>query len=176
MLESLALGLVKTLIAFLFKSYVATQSSVHIEGAPRWYMQNTADKVCVYDYQTGGLDAIDRAKQESYVKMNTELTNIIEAVIYQNYSDLKDPKEKQFVMAFKNDKYAPVFIRKTMTFPNIDYRKSEQTAFVKACIDKDTIVEYQKKRINKIKYALTHKHADDAFKEMESGDMSLDEK
>jgi len=174
MIEGIALALAKTLASYLFKTYVLMQSQVHIEGAPKWYMQSDSANVCVYDFKTGGMEAVDKAKQATYPKMEKELSGILEAVIYQNYSDLKDPKEKKFVMMFKNDADAPIFIRKTMKFPGIEYKKSNHTAFVKACINKDVVLKYQEKRIDTIKYELTHKRANDAFEEMESGDMSLE--
>lgn len=174
MIETIALGLVKTLATFLFKSYVLMQSNINIDGAPHWYMQNVSSHVCVYDYKTGGMEAVEKAKAAAYPRMERELSGILEAVIYENYSNLRDPKEKAFVMMFRNDPEAPVFIRKNMSFPNIDYSKKDRIAFVKACIDKDTVIDYQEKRVETIKYELTHKRADDAFEEMESGDMSLE--
>lgn len=174
MIEGIALALMKTLASFLFKNYVLMQSKVDIEGAPSWYMNPKSSNVCVYDHQSGSYSAIDTAKTNTYSKMETELSNIIEAVIYENYSDLKDPKEKKFVMLFKNDADAPAFIRKNMKFPGITYKKKLSMAFVSGCIDKDTIIEYQQKRSDKIAYELTHKRADDAFDELESGDMSLE--
>lgn len=167
MLEGIALALMKTLATYLFKTYVLSQSVVKIEGAPSWYLQNVESQVCVYDYEQGGMEAIDKAKDATYPKMEKELSGIIEAVIYEGYSDLKDPKEKKFVMMFKNDPDAPVFVRKNMTFPGIEYRKKDQAAFVKACIDKDVIIDYQQKRTEKIKYELTHLRADNAFDELD---------
>jgi len=168
MIESIGLALMKTLASYLFKTYILSQSKINIEGAPSWYLQNVSSQVCVYDYQKGSFDAVDRAKANTYPKMQQELTNILEAVIYEHYSDLKDEKEKKFVMMFKNDADAPIFIRKFMKFPAIDYKKAEHTAFVKGCIDKDTIIAYQDKRISTIKYNLTHKRAEDAFDELDS--------
>jgi hypothetical protein len=167
MIEGIALALMKTLATYLFKNYVLAQTNIKIEGAPSWYMQNNPYQVCVYDHQPGGFDAVDKAKAATYPKMQKELSGIIEAVIYNNYADLKDPKEKKFIMQFKDDKDAPVFIRANMKFPSIEYKKKEQTAFVKGCIDKKVIVSYQEKRADKIKYELTHHRADNAFEEMD---------
>ncbi|MGD9807676.1 MAG: hypothetical protein AB7E76_00935 [Deferribacterales bacterium] len=168
MIESIALALMKTLATFLFKSYMVSQAKINIEGAPAWYMQNDSARVCVYDFQKGGLGAVDKAKDGAYLKMNEELSDILETVIYQNFSNLKDQKEKTFVMMFKDDKDAPYFIRQHMTFLDIEYKKNIQTAFVKACIDKDTIIAYQDKRVGTIKYELTHKRADNAFEELDN--------
>ncbi|PLX70892.1 MAG: hypothetical protein C0602_05155 [Denitrovibrio sp.] len=174
MIEGLALALMKTLATYLFKTYVLYTAKVNIEGAPNWYMSNVQSQVCVYEHQYGGLEAIDKAKADTYPKMQKELSGIIEAVIYENYSKLKDPKEKKFVMAFKNDPDAPVFIRKNMQFTGIEYKKKQQVAFIQACIDKDIILKYQQARADVIKYELTHKRADSAFEELEEGDMSLE--
>ena len=173
MIEGIALALMKTLATYLFKNYILMQSQVKIEGAPKWYMQNVSSQVCVYDHQTGGMEAVDNAKAATYPKMEKELSNILEAVIYENYSDLKDPKEKEFVMMFKDDPDANIFVRKTMSFPGIEYKKKSQSAFVKACIQKDAIIKYQEKRSETIKYELTHNRANSAFDELEDGDMKL---
>jgi len=174
MIEGIALALMKTLGSYLFKHYILATSTINIEGAPKWYMQNNTAQVCVYDHKTGSIEAVERAKDAAYPKMQKELSDILEAVIYKNYSNLKDPKEKQFVMMFKDDADAPVFIRKTMSFPAIEYREKTRAAFVKGCIDKDVIIEYQEKRTDKIRYELTHKRAGAAHDELESGDMSLE--
>jgi len=167
MIEGIALALMKTLATYLFKNYILMQTKVNIEGAPSWYMQNVSSQVCVYDHQTGGMEAVDAAKAAAYPKMEKELSNIIEAVIYENFSNLKDLKEKAFVMRFKNDAEAPVFVRKNMSFPGIEYKKTQRIAFVKACIDKDVILKYQQVRTDTIQYELTHKRANDAFDELD---------
>jgi hypothetical protein len=174
MIESIGLALVKSLVTYLFNVYVLAASTVKIDGAPGWYMQNDSANVCVYEYQHGGLESVDAAKSKAYPDMEKQLTYIIEAVIYDNYSTLKDPSEKRFVMLFKSDADAPVFVRKTLVFPAVEYNKKIRTAFVKACIDKNQIVEYQKGRLETIKYQLTHKRAGDAFDEMEKEDMKLE--
>ncbi|ADD66834.1 hypothetical protein Dacet_0027 [Denitrovibrio acetiphilus DSM 12809] len=174
MIETIGIAILKSLAAFLFKSYMISQVKINIEGAPSWYMQPVEAQVCVFDHQSGGLEAIDKAKNYTYPKMENELSYILEATIQDKYKSLKDPKEKTFVSMFKNDKDAPVFIRKNMQFLNIDYDLDVKTAFVKGCIDKKTILAYQKERIETIKHELTHKRADEAFQEIENGDMSLE--
>ncbi len=66
MIEGIALALMKTLATYLFKNYVLMQSKINIEGAPNWYMQNVSNQVCVYDYKTGGMEAVDAAKAATY--------------------------------------------------------------------------------------------------------------
>lgn len=168
MIESIGIALLKTLSTYLFKTYLLSQSKINIEGAPSWYMKNVPAQVCVYDFKRGGMEAVDQAKAATYPKMQSELTYILESVIYENYSNLKDEKEKKFVMMFKNDPDAPIFIRSHMKFPAIEYKKDVHTAFVKGCIDKDTIIAYQDKRVGTIKYELTHKRANDAFEELDN--------
>lgn len=169
MLESLALALAKTLATYLFKTYVLMQNNVKIEGAPIWYMQNVSASVCVYDYKVGGMESVDLAKATLNEKMNAEITKILETVIYENYKDLKDPKEKAFVYKFKIDAEAPIFINGNMKINNLEYIKKHRTTFAQGCIDKQILLDYQQKRIDKIKYDLTHMRADNAFDEMEKG-------
>lgn len=169
MLESLALALAKTLATYLFKTYVLMQNNVKIEGAPIWYMQNVPSSVCVYDYKVGGIETVDMAKASLHDKMNAEISKILETVIYENYKDLKDPKEKAFVYKFKVDAEAPIFINGNIKINNLEYIKKHSTTFAQGCIDKQVLIDYQNKRINKIKYELTHMRADAAFDEMDKG-------
>ncbi|TCK61573.1 hypothetical protein [Seleniivibrio woodruffii] len=173
MLESIALALVKTLATFLFKTYVLMAGNVSIDGAPYWYMKNVSSSVCVYDYKQGGLETVDAVKLSTAGKMKSEIEKILETVIYSEYSNLKDPKEKQFVYMFKNDPEASIFINQNIQFPNLEYSKKYRTAFAQGCIDKEVILEYQTRRIDKIKYELTHKRAGDAFDELDKGDISV---
>ncbi|MGE4267617.1 MAG: hypothetical protein AB7F25_09290 [Deferribacterales bacterium] len=173
MVEAVAIAIVKTLASFLFKTYVFATSNVKIDGAPYWYMKNVSSSVCVYDYKQGGLESVDAVKDSTAAKMRAELTKIIETVIYSEYSDLKDPKEKQFVYMFKNDPEMNIFINRNIQFPNLEYNEKRRIAFAQGCIEKDVILDYQSKRADKIKYELTHKRANDAFDELDKGDISI---
>lgn len=173
MVEAIAMALIKTLATYLFKTYVLMTSNVKIDGAPSWYMKNVSSSVCVYDFKQGGLETVDAVKASTADKMKTELAKILETVIYSEYSNLKDPKEKQFVYMFKNDPEAGIFINQNIQFPNLEYNKKYRTAFSQGCIEKDIILDYQTKRIDKIKYELTHKRANDAFDELDKGDITV---
>lgn len=173
MLESLSITLLKALATYLFKTYVFLQSNVKIDGAPYWYMQNTSKAVCVYASATGGLEAVDTAKAASSQKMAGELSRIMQAVVYDGYHNLKDPKEKAFVNSFVNDPDASIFVNKSIQYPNVEYISKQRTAYVKGCIDKQTIIDYQTERADKIKYELTHMRADNAFDELGNADPTI---
>ncbi|WP_303849524.1 hypothetical protein [Seleniivibrio woodruffii] len=173
MVEAVALAIVKTLATYLFKTYVLMTNNVKIDGAPYWYMKNVSSSVCVYDFKQGGLESVDAVKDSTAAKMRAELSKIIETVIYSEFSNLKDPKEKQFVYMFKNDPEADIFVNQNIQFPNLEYNKKQRTAFAQGCIEKDIILDYQTKRAEKIKYELTHKRAGDAFDELDKGDISV---
>lgn len=173
MLESLALALVKSLTAYLFKTYVYLTSNIRIDGAPDWYLKNVSSAVCVYDVENGGLESVDAAKANSYTKMQTELSKIIQTVVYDSYRNLKDPKEKAFVNTFINDPDAGIFINKTLVFRNIDYNKKKHITFVQGCIDKQAIIDYQTERADKIRYELTHMRADNAFDDLDNGNIDI---
>jgi len=175
MIESIGIALAKALATYLFKVYLFTTSKINIEGAPYWYLRDVPAQVCVYDYKYGGYSAVDSAKAATYPKMRSEISNIVEIVIYENFLHLKSRDELNFVKAFKSDENLPVFVRSKMKHSAVEYKKSRYVAFVRGCIEKDEILDYQNKRIESIKYKLSHKRAGDAFSEMESGDMSLED-
>ena len=167
MFESIALALAKALATYLFKYYVMATPVVKIEGAPGWYYKESSSEICVFANERGGYSAVDALKGRSGTLMAEKIDGILQVAVYGNYRELKDPKEKEFVKAFMKDAELPVFITKTMKFRNIVYDKDIQTAFSKACIEKNELISYQEERLEKLKYSLSHERAGNAFDELE---------
>ncbi|MCD8491071.1 MAG: hypothetical protein LRY50_11515 [Geovibrio sp.] len=167
MFESIALALAKALATYLFKYYVMATPVVKIEGAPGWYYKESSSEICVFANERGGYNAVDALKGRSGILMAEKIDGILQVAVYDNYRELKDPKEKEFVKAFMKDAELPVFITKTMKFRNIVYDKDIQTAFSKACIEKNELISYQEERLEKLKYSLSHERAGNAFDELE---------
>jgi hypothetical protein len=168
MFESLALALAKAFATYLFKYYVLASPNVKIEGAPSWFYKESAQEICVFPYEKGGYETLESIKGKSVTMMTSKIDGITEIVVYENYRNLKDPKEKEFVKAFMKDSELPVFVRQSMRFRDIIYDKDTYTAFGKACIEKDELVKYQEERLGKLKTALSQERSDKAFEEMDS--------
>ncbi|GAB1535782.1 hypothetical protein ADMFC3_14130 [Geovibrio sp. ADMFC3] len=167
MFELIALALAKALAAYLFKFYVLATPVVKIEGAPNWFYKESSNEICVFAHERGGYDAVDALKGSSYTLMNEKINGILQVAVYDEYRNLKDPKEIEFTKAFMKDPELPVFITKTMQFRNIVYDKDIHTAFSKACIGKNELISYQEERLEKLKYSLSHERAGNAFDELE---------
>ncbi|MCX8083683.1 MAG: hypothetical protein N3C60_02045 [Calditerrivibrio sp.] len=166
-LEAIAVSLVKTLSSFLF-SKMLVYSDVNIQGAPSWFHKPESAYVCVSTYQEGGLESVDIAKDKAKKMMISKINEIMEIVVYDNYRNLENKSEKAFVKSFVKDDDLHIFVNKNIDFRNIEYVKKVNITFVRGCVDKNTIIEYEKERIDMIRKKLTHKRADEAFDELES--------
>jgi hypothetical protein len=174
MLEMLALTFVKFLANALLKGVWAYATGTDIQGAPSWFYKADKSRLCIYEFESGGLEAVEKAKKKAGIAMIKKIDDLIEVVLYDNYKDLKDPKEKDFIQKLGKDDNLHLFVRKNMVFHKIKYDKDLKTAFVKACIDNDVFLKYQKERSKKLAYELTHYRADKNFDELEKEDMNLE--
>lgn len=166
-LEAIAVSLVKTLSSFLF-SKMLVYSDINIQGAPSWFQQPESAYVCVSTYHEGGLESVEIAKDKAKRLMVSKINEIMEIVVYDNYRNLENKSEKAFIKTFLKDDELYIFVNKNLDFKNIEHIKKKQITFVRGCIDKNVIIEYEKERIGIIKYKLTHKRADEAFDELEN--------
>lgn len=166
-LEAIALSLVKTLSSFLF-SKMLVYSDVKIQGAPSWYQKADSAYVCVSTYNSGGLEAVEIAKDNAKKILINKINEIMEIVVYDNYRNIEDKSEKLFIKTFLKDEDLPVFVNKNIDYKNIEYIEKSKLAFVRGCIGKDVILSYEKERIGIIKNKLTHKRAENAFDELDN--------
>jgi len=166
-LEAIGLSLVKALSSFLF-SKMLVYSDINIQGAPTWFQKPESAYICISTYQEGDLGSVEIAKDKAKKQMSNKLNEIMEIVVYDNYRNLEDKSEKAFVKSFLNDEDLPIFVNKNIEFKNIEYVKKVNTTFVRGCISKDNVIEYEKERIELIRKKLTHKRADNAFEELDN--------
>jgi hypothetical protein len=166
-LEAIAVSLLKTLSSFLF-SKMLVYSDINIQGAPSWFQQPDSAYICVSTYQEGGLESVDIAKDKAKRLMASKINEVMEIVVYDNYRNLENPSEKVFIKTFLKDEDLPVFVNKNIEFKNIEYVKKVHITFVRGCIDKNTILGYEKERIDLIRKKLSHKRADEAFEELDN--------
>ncbi len=163
MIESLAFALVKTFIAFMFEQHLEHMQSVHIQGAPKWYYQQTVDHICDSGFAYGNLQAVDLAKAEARRQMVMHLSTALETVVHENFRDNRDPAERALIARFKRDENLPVFVETSVIYENIEYQDQRTTAYARVCIPKDTLLAYQEERVGKLKKAVTLHHRDRAF-------------
>jgi hypothetical protein len=82
----------------------------------------------------------------------------------------RDEKERQLVEQFRNDPELKNFVTGQRQFLKITYEDDEdvRAAFVKACLSRETVVAYQKERLQKITTELSKNRAESAFGELEA--------
>jgi len=178
MLEAIALKLITTLTGYLFQGYLDTFSSINIEGAPSWYGKNqTSQNVYAYGYAKGGIESIEIARENCRIAMIKKLNGLVEVVVYDNFKNIKDPKEKALLNEFKKDPDIALFVQKEMKYEKVEHFQEEkgglfskarpEQTFAGGMIPKQSIVAYQKDRLEKIKYTLTHFRATNAEDELD---------
>ncbi|VAW84338.1 hypothetical protein MNBD_GAMMA16-706 [hydrothermal vent metagenome] len=167
MIEALTIALGKTLVSYLFTVYLGTFSGVSIDGAPNWYYQEAKHQICSFHAEPGGTEKIEFAKDKTQRIMVKKIDGIIEIIIYDNFQKVRDGKEKSLITQFMNDAQLPVFVKKNTDFERIEYHEKPNKVFIKACVDKKILIDYEKNRLQKIKNAITHHRKDKAFDELE---------
>jgi hypothetical protein len=173
-LEAIAITFVKFFTNMLLKAAFSNMDGIKIDGAPSWFYKSDKSKLCVYSFEKGGLEAVEKAKRDAGIRMEEKIKGIVEVVIYDNYRNINEPDEKAFIEKIKEDEYLPVFVKKNITYPRVEYKEKIKTAFVKACIANDTIIAYQAERSKKIAKNLSLFRAEKNFEELENDNMSLD--
>ncbi len=167
MLESLATSLLKTLVVFIFQKSLESGAQIDIEGAPRWYGKQAYGMFCVSTYYRDGLGAVDIAKEKLYRKMEERIRELIQIAIYENFRDVKDPKEVSFLEAVAKDPKLGLYVKSAMQIRNIKYDEDSRTAFVRGCISQESFELYQSRRLKEIRKAVSVKRAEEAIKELE---------
>lgn len=156
MVMVIASALVETLVKHMFTKYLNEQDKIEVGGAPSWYMKPIEDQMCVFTHKQGGLDTIDISKENATMKMIKKIDTVVEIVIYDNTKKITNEKEKAVVQKWKHDDNLPMFVNKNINFSRISYEDEIETTFVRACIPKNTIVDYQKERLQNIQKEVLH--------------------
>ena len=178
MLEAIILKLVTTLTGYLFSAALDSFKSIEIEGAPSWYgKSHNSANLYAYGYARGGIESVEIAREHCKNDMIKRLNQINEVIVYENFRNLKDPKEKALVEAFKNDPELGTFVLRSMKYEKVEhYTAKEKTLFTDArpeqtfaggMIPKQMIIEYQKERLQKIKTSLTTMRFDVGMDELD---------
>ena len=168
MLESLAFALAKSLIVFMFDTHLENAQSVKIQGAPKWFAQQTVDHVCDSGFAKGGLESVDRSKLNAQLNMKTRIEKSIESVAYNSFRDRTAKDELELVQGFIKDSNLQTFINANLIYENIEYREKSSTAFTRACINKESMLKYQEERLIKLAKSLSLHRRDKSVKDLEA--------
>lgn len=168
MLESLAFALAKTLITFMFEQHLENMQSIRLEGAPRWYAQQTQDHICDSGHSYGRLDSVDDAKRSARRQMELRLQRAMEIVSYEKFRDRTEPTERALIEGFSRDQNLPTFVESTLIYENIEYKEKQMIAYVRICIPKDRLQQYQEERVIKLVKAVTLHRRDKAMGELDA--------
>ncbi len=171
-------AVVETLVKHMTKTYLDNMDGVNIKGAPSWYMSPVKDQMCVFTHSKGDISAVDVAKNGAKFKMAKKINGVIDVVVYDNIKNIKDPKEKLIVDKFKRDPNLNLFVQKHLKYTKTIYEDKIHTAFVRACIDNKTFLQYQKTRIYDINGQVLGAKSSNAFDSLddEFGDETSNKK
>lgn len=164
----IASALIETLTKHMFQKYLNEKDKVEIGGAPSWYEKPIDDRVCVFTNVKGGLSSIDTARDDAKIKMAKTINGLVEITIHDNYKKIKNEKEKEVVEQWKTDSNLPIFVNKNIDFSRVVYEDKLDITFVRACVDKKTIIKYQSERLSEIKKAVLKHKTKSAMQEMDN--------
>ena len=170
-LLGLALSLGNTLAGYIFDIYLRTENTLDIDGAPDWYLRNDdAEWDCAFGYAPGSLASVEAAKSEATKNLVAQQEQYVQSAIRDEAQRRKprDEKERQLVEQFRNDSELKNFVTGQRQFLKITYDEDVRAAFVKACLSRETVVAYQKERLQKITTELSKNRAESAFGELEA--------
>ena len=167
MVSLLASALVNTLVDYMFNQAMNKMDSVHIDNAPSWYMQKVNDDMCSFASSRGGIGYIENTKKEAAYQMHQDINGVINITVYDTIKTISSEQERKLVDEWKNDPNLDTFIQKNIDFNKIKYEDEIDTTFVRACIPKKTIINYQKERLEVIQKSLLNHKADSAIDELD---------
>jgi len=169
MLEGIALTLIKTLAGFMFNQYLNTTQTIEIDGAPNWYYQSESDKVCTFAVVDGDYRNINRLKVNLLGNLQYELKTLNEKAIYQSITNIESDFDKNVLKQFRHSRELNDFVRFNIKYSKIVYKDEVNRVFGKSCINKDLILNFNQKRLQKIVQRISVHKADVQFQEMKTG-------
>jgi hypothetical protein len=158
MLEAIGIKLITVLAGFLFEHGLISMDKIQVEGAPSWYYeQANNDYIYVFSYKDGGIETIEPLKSELMGLMEKKIQGIIDIVVYENFKDVKEPKEKELVRQFKKDENLSLFVKSNIKFErivqqnmrekNLIFKGRPERTFGSAVLSKKVLLDYQEERI-----------------------------
>lgn len=173
MLEAVAIKLVSVLAGYLFEQALISQGQVKIDGAPGWYYKETSKKdMYAFSYLEGGYEVVEEMEKRLQDKMGQKVEDMIAVILKKEFADVQNPLERELLDRFRDDKDLPLFIRENLKIEKIEYVEPRKGApgrcFAGATLSMQVLFDYQKDRIEKIRYEISHHRADRGFEELDS--------
>jgi hypothetical protein len=166
MVLAIASALAETLASYLFEGYLkANYGSVEIEGAPSWYGSEKRAELCISTFKRGDLESVELAKEDSKIKLEKKLKNIVNVVITKRFENA-NPDEKRFLETVVSDKKVTTFVSTHTNYKNVKYDEEKKMTFVRNCVLKDEFIVYEKKRLKEMVKELSHYKAGKEFDEL----------
>ena len=165
MLEGLALSLLNTLASFIFENYLKDNYTVTY-GVPNWFYKESQNELCSFDYIYGNYIYVDKLKYKLEKKLQNRIKDINNKVVYVNFKNAHDPKEKAIINKFKDGDYRN-FVHFNISFSKIEYSEELNRLFGKACIQKNVLMKFSKKRLQEIVHNVSLYHADKSFNQLD---------
>ncbi len=168
MVSVIGIALVETLTKHMFGKFLDERDKVEIGGAPSWYMVELEDDLCTFAHKSGGYDSIEIAKNRANFTMVKKIGEIVEIVIHDNMKNVSGVKEQSIVDKWKEDANLPVFVNKHLDYSMVAYEDEVDTTFVRACIPRDVINDYEKLRLQNIERLVLSQKSQNAMDELDS--------
>ncbi|MEF3192160.1 MAG: hypothetical protein K6347_06430 [Campylobacterales bacterium] len=180
MITVIAAALIETFTKHMFQKYLNEQDKIEIGKAPSWYMKPVDDKMCVFTHKQGGLESVEIAKGEARIVMRRKIDGLITVAVSEQFKRAKTPEERALIEKWKDDPDLPIFIQRAIDYSRVSYEDEINTTFMRACILKTVLIDYEKKRLQAIGESLAKHRANKAMDELEStisqgGQTSFDE-
>ncbi|MCB9493862.1 MAG: hypothetical protein H6681_00275 [Desulfobacteraceae bacterium] len=179
MLEAIGIKLITVLAGFLFEHGLVSIDKIQVAGAPSWYYEESNnDYLYVFSYKDGGIETIEPLKMDLEIMMEKRIEDIIEIVIYQNFRDVKDPKEKELVRQFGKDPNLSLFVKSNIKYERIvqqDMREKglifkgrPERTFGSAVLSKKALLDYQEERITILREQIVREQSSKMFDKLGS--------
>lgn len=175
MIETVALSLVSTMISYGFDQHLRAEETRLIEGAPQWYDQPVDEKICVSTFGAGSLRVLHEVKKEGIDRLVLVIEQAAENSIQQHMeSDRLNPRARELAERFAGkDRQLPRLVKRESKFKNVEFRDKEQKAFVRTCLDRAVLEEYESQRIVKMKKEVLKEYSSAARSRMNQGESSV---
>jgi len=168
MFETIAFGLISTMINFIFDTAILRTSTIEIDGTPNWYeKQGEPKSFYVSSFCDGDIDSVDCAKEGVRKEIIIIVDDAFDQAIEKSFKHYKG-KERQFIEKMQQDKNLPLFVKRNIIFQNIKYDAEHRRAFVRGYITYSALEEYEKERIVNVKKEVLDYHYDEMMEELEA--------
>jgi len=179
MLEAIGIKLITVLAGFLFEHGLVSIDKIQVAGAPSWYYEESNnDYIYVFSYKDGGIETIEPLKAELSLLMEKRIQGTIDVVVYKNFRDVKDPKEKELVTLFQKDPDLHLFLKSNIRFERIvqqDMREKglifkgrPERTFGSAVLSKKSLLDYQEERITILREQIVKEQSSKMFDKLGS--------